>query len=144
MSAVRDPGRDQPLPVPTEGPSTHDLAAADILAGDWHTLAALRAATGVVQDLAERKAYGLRKYGSLLQTGNGRDFVIDAYEEALDLVAYARGGLDEGVIDRDIYVHALALACALRETLDERVAGTLRPDGRHAAARGAADPAPAV
>lgn len=74
MSDVRDPERDQALPVPNDGPSMHDLVAAD---------------------LAERKAHGLRKYGSLLQTGNGRSFLLDAYEEVLDLAVYLKGRIIE-------------------------------------------------
>jgi hypothetical protein len=48
----------------------------------------------VSQDMAERKAHGLRKYGSLLQVGNGRSYVQDAYEEVLDLAVYLRGLLE--------------------------------------------------
>lgn len=67
MSATRDPETDQPLPVPTIGPSMHDLA---------------------VERLRERKALGLAKYGSLLQAGNGRDSLEDACQEAADLLVY--------------------------------------------------------
>lgn len=74
MSDVRDPDTDQPLPIPNDRPSAHDLVAAD---------------------LAARKAHGLRKYGSLLQAFNGRDSLRDAYEEALDLCVYLRTLLEE-------------------------------------------------
>ena|ERR1700761_181639 len=60
----------QPPPVPVPGePSAHDL---------------------VIADMAERKAFGLRKYGTLLQLGNGRDHLEDVYEELLDAAAYIR------------------------------------------------------
>lgn len=49
----------------------------------------------VIADLAERKAHGLRKYGSLLQTNNGRSYLQDAYEESLDLTCYLRGAVEE-------------------------------------------------
>lgn len=75
MSEIRDPEHDQPLPVPTDGPSMHDLVAAD---------------------LADRKALGLRKYGSLLQAYNGRSAIRDLYEELLDATVYARQILEEG------------------------------------------------
>jgi hypothetical protein len=66
VSAVRDPSRDQPLPTP----------------GKINVQAALRAA------LVEREEYGRRKYGTALETDNGRDALTDAWEEALDLVTY--------------------------------------------------------
>lgn len=74
MSDVRDPDRDQVAPTPNNNASCHDL---------------------VMKDLEERKAFGLRKYNSLLQAHNGRDFVLDAYEEVLDLAVYLRGKLEE-------------------------------------------------
>lgn len=74
MSDVRDPDRDQVAPTPNDGPSCHDL---------------------VIEDMKERKQHGLRKYDNLLQPFNGRSFVLDAYEEALDLCVYLRGMLEE-------------------------------------------------
>jgi hypothetical protein len=44
----------------------------------------------VIEDIEARKAYGLKKYGTLLQPFNGRDSLMDAYQEALDLVVYLR------------------------------------------------------
>lgn len=49
----------------------------------------------VIQDIEARKLVGLRKYGTLLQAGNGRDALQDAYEEALDLCQYLRQALAE-------------------------------------------------
>ena len=65
----------RPLRAPkrTEEPSVHDLVAADI---------------------AERKAFGLEKYGTVLQAGNGRDHLVDAYQEALDLCCYLRAAIE--------------------------------------------------
>src|SRR5581483_7882840 len=40
-------------------------------------------------------AFGMRKYGMNLQPHNARDFLKDAYEEAMDLVVYLRGVLYE-------------------------------------------------
>lgn len=74
MSDTRDPDRDQVEPTPNDNPSCHDL---------------------VIADMAERKAFGLRKYNSLLQAHNGRSFTLDAYEEVLDLAVYLRGKLEE-------------------------------------------------
>lgn len=74
MSDVRDPERDQQAPIPNDEPSCHDL---------------------VIEDMLERKEFGLRKYNSLLQPFNGRSFTRDAYEEVLDLAVYLRGKLEE-------------------------------------------------
>jgi hypothetical protein len=64
----------QPLPIPNDLPSMHDLVA---------------------QDMALRKQQGFDKYGTLLQPHNGRDALRDAYEEALDGAAYLRQALYE-------------------------------------------------
>ena len=63
-----------PPPKKTSGPSIHD---------------------GVVADILKRKAEGLAEYGTLLQAGNGRDSLLDAYEECLDMACYLRQALDE-------------------------------------------------
>lgn len=42
----------------------------------------------ILPALLERRAVGMRKYGIPLTTFNGRDPLIDAYQEALDLVVY--------------------------------------------------------
>lgn len=75
-SAEREPDEhDQPMPtVSSEGPSMQDL---------------------VINDIEERKRIGLARYGTLLRPGNGRDMLVDAYEEALDLGVYLRGAIAE-------------------------------------------------
>lgn len=65
---------DQPLPIKNDHPYTQDL---------------------VIRDIEERKALGLKRYGTLLQPHNGRDFLLDAYQEALDLCVYLRGVMFE-------------------------------------------------
>jgi hypothetical protein len=44
----------------------------------------------VIADLEERAQFGHKKYGTYLRTNNGRDALIDAYQEALDLVMYLK------------------------------------------------------
>lgn len=46
--------------------------------------------TALVADMRERDETGRKRYGTPLQAHNGRDAVIDAYQEALDLVAYLK------------------------------------------------------
>jgi hypothetical protein len=49
----------------------------------------------VIADMRERDASGLAKYGTRLQPGNGRDALVDAYQEALDLCVYLRQAIAE-------------------------------------------------
>ena len=49
----------------------------------------------VIDDMAQRKAVGLRNYGTYLYPDNGRDMLLDAYEEALDLCCYLKGAIVE-------------------------------------------------
>ena len=60
----------QPKPVPAVGPALWDL---------------------VTEDMRNRDTFGKHKYGLRLQAHNGRDFLADAYQEALDLAVYLRG-----------------------------------------------------
>lgn len=64
----------QPDPVHNDNPSAHDLVAADMM---------------------KRKQYGLDKYGTVLQAGNGRNSLLDAYDETQDLIVYMRTELAE-------------------------------------------------
>lgn len=49
----------------------------------------------VIRDLKERELFGIKKYGTPLQVNNGRNALIDAYQEALDLVMYLKQKLLE-------------------------------------------------
>jgi hypothetical protein len=62
------------MPIVNRGPAVQDL---------------------VIADMVDRKRIGVERYGVPLQCGNGRDMLIDAYQEALDLVMYLRGMLYE-------------------------------------------------
>ena len=44
----------------------------------------------VKDDIEARKQVGIERYGTVLQPHNGRDTLIDAYQEALDLCNYLR------------------------------------------------------
>ena len=59
----------EPAPIPNDSPSMHDL---------------------VIQDLQARKAFGLEKYGTVLQAHNGRRPYQDLIEELLDAICYAK------------------------------------------------------
>jgi hypothetical protein len=49
----------------------------------------------VIADMHERDHVGRQRYGTPLQAHNGRDALLDAYQEALDLVVYLRQAIEE-------------------------------------------------
>jgi hypothetical protein len=49
----------------------------------------------VIKDMKDRREMGIKKYGVPLQTNNGRDALIDAYQELLDLLVYLRQEIEE-------------------------------------------------
>lgn len=51
----------------------------------------------VMADIQERADAGKKKYGMYLKTNNGRDALMDAYQEAIDLVMYLR----QAILERD-------------------------------------------
>lgn len=65
---------DEPPPIPNSNQKVWDL---------------------VIQDMRERDELGTARYGTPLQTNNGRDHLVDAYQEALDLVVYLRAEIEE-------------------------------------------------
>ncbi len=90
-----DPTRsrlDQPPPTDGAGPPIIDL---------------------VLADLRDRAAVGLARYGTPLRAHNGRDALVDAYQEALDLAMYLRQEIEE----RGAAAQALAALAAERDAL---------------------------
>ncbi len=65
---------DQPPPVPNDRPAVWEL---------------------VIADMQDRDRVGRARYGTPLQPHNGRDALVDAYQEALDLVVYLRQAIEE-------------------------------------------------
>jgi hypothetical protein len=49
----------------------------------------------VIEDMQARDEFGRKKYGTPLQAGNGRDALVDAYQEVLDLCVYLRQAIEE-------------------------------------------------
>lgn len=49
----------------------------------------------VIADMQTRSDAGAMKYGTVLKSDNGRDALVDAYEEAMDLVMYLRQEIQE-------------------------------------------------
>lgn len=68
--------KEQPDPVQNDKPAVWELVMADMRARD---------------------AEGRRKYGVPLQPFNGRDALVDAYQESLDQTVYLR----QAIFERD-------------------------------------------
>ncbi len=49
----------------------------------------------VAEAARERHAFGVAKYGVALRAHNGRDWLVDALQEALDLIVYLEQGIEE-------------------------------------------------
>ena len=49
----------------------------------------------VIADMAMRNNIGVQKYGTPLQPFNGRNSLVDAYEEVLDLAVYLKNAIVE-------------------------------------------------
>jgi hypothetical protein len=49
----------------------------------------------VIDDMKSRDKEGFKKYDARLQAFNGRDVLVDAYQEALDLCVYLRQAIYE-------------------------------------------------
>lgn len=49
----------------------------------------------VIVDMVGRDMVGRERYGRPLQANNGRDSLVDAYQEALDLCVYLRQAIEE-------------------------------------------------
>jgi len=49
----------------------------------------------VLDDLKARAIEGTKKYGTLLESHNGRDALMDAYQESLDMCMYLRQAIEE-------------------------------------------------
>lgn len=123
MGNIADFTRGEPAPVPNLGPSMHDLAIEDISLA-VHKSAEIPqseypAIVGVMNELEDRKAFGLKKYGTILQANNGRDACRDALDEALDLIVYMRQlvterPLIEGVRLDSMYRNVIEFAIALK------------------------------
>lgn len=114
MSAATTP---EPAPVATDSPAVWPLVIADLQR-------ALREAppavvTRLAADMGARDGEGRRKYGTPLQVENGRNAAVDAYQEALDLVVYARQRFERAPSHAwvTIYDDALKLAARVCEQL---------------------------
>ena len=90
---------DQPPPTPTPGRPIWDL---------------------VIDDMRDRDRVGRERYGTPLQVGNGRDPLVDAYQEALDLAVYLRQAIEERTAGEIRYVERIAALESFLRDIDRR------------------------
>ena len=115
---------DQPDPTPNNHPAAWDLVLGDVAGMVPHVaMTALRA------DMQARDQLGEERYRTRLQPHNGRDSLLDAYHEALDLCVYLRVVLfelpagahfRERLQLREVYDSSLRNALQLRSLLTAR------------------------
>lgn len=67
-------GDSQPLPTPNEAPDVQ---------------------SAVIADIERRREVGISRYGTALQPHNGRNALLDLYEELLDAAMYVKQRLIE-------------------------------------------------
>lgn len=112
------PTAPQPAPRPSPAAPVWPFVIADArecLAGPALPL--------LLADMEARDAAGRAKYGVPLTAGNGRDHLVDLYQEVLDGIAYARGEMAEGDPSGEAaasYPVLLERALAVRAALDRR------------------------
>lgn len=80
----------------------------------------------VIDDMRERDNLGRQRYNTPLRSWNGRDALVDAYQEVLDLAVYMRQELEERKSIQEICNHVVLIPGAegctpqnLLETLGE-------------------------
>lgn len=128
-TATRRPIVDQPPPVATTKRPTWELVIADVQTMFEGALQSptlhqdplikrhmLDTFSHVLDDMQARDAIGRERYGMPLTAGNGRDNLVDAYQEALDFAVYLRNAHEEsrdGAIS-EIYADHLAVIVRLR------------------------------
>ncbi len=110
----------EPPPIANDKPAVWDLVIADVTTDNNSGNPRLHRLMihALVVDMRERNRIGTEKYGTPLQADNGRDALVDAYQEALDLCAYLRQCVAEGKIRLwETYWEALGIAATLRRLI---------------------------
>lgn len=80
-----------------------------------------------LNDMRERDRVGRERYGTPLTTNNGRDHLVDAYQELLDGAVYLKAEWLEGNHQvRRAYHRTLDAILELRVMLDERAKADLK------------------
>lgn len=109
----------QPAPVHNDHPASWDLVVEDLDSrygeGDELTDA-------IREDMRGRDRFGFEKYGVRIQPHNGRDNLVDAYQELLDSLVYFRSALYEEEDPRlkDMYWMTMKVCRHIRRRIMQR------------------------
>ena len=106
---------EQIAPLPNVNPAVWPLVIADM-----HLFGTDGFGPQVIADMQDRDLAGRKKYGTPLQPHNGRDALVDLYQELLDAAVYAKQAMFEGIdIERE-YVRVLESILEVRERIEMR------------------------
>lgn len=78
---------DQPAPTTNGHPFVQDVVLNELRA---YVIPQLKHRARLIVDIEERKAIGIERYGTPLQPFNGRDPLVDCYQELIDAAQYAK------------------------------------------------------
>ncbi len=113
----------QPSPKNGDGSPVWPMVIRDVPKGIAPRSVATEGEWAIIADMIARDEYGRKKYKSPLTANNGRDNLVDWYQEALDGLAYARseieGGDATGVGEISYHVQ-MSLALDLRMAIYRR------------------------
>lgn len=106
---------EQPASAQTGSRPVWEMVIADV--EQWGAQAAL-----LLSDMRDRDAKGRARYGVPLTADNGRDHLIDAYQELLDGSVYLKAAIANGETSLEpVYRATLRGAWTLRLTIESRV-----------------------
>lgn len=71
----------------------------------------------IATEFEERSDFGVEKYGVRLHSHNGRNALVDAYQEGMDMVLYLRQHIIESDTGWELYEDVLPVLIRLRELL---------------------------
>lgn len=118
----------EPPPKAITGPKIWDLVIEDI--SYMHDSGVNQL---MIAEARERDAQGEKKYGVALRAFDGRDSMIDAYQEVMDLVVYLKKAVIEAThrkapkevtrVFEDHYINALLQWGKMRKTIYARTNG---------------------
>lgn len=107
----------EPAPIPNNRRSIHDLVIED--------LENFFIDSYLVKDVKDRKQFGLDKYGTILQSGNGRNALKDAFQESLDAIVYIKQEMLESGENDDLdqaYYFACCLGISIKKLIESKPA----------------------
>lgn len=110
---------DQPLPTQNDGDYVQDRIIAKINAVRGMGALTNEQADLLISQMEDSKTVGMQRYGSALQTFNGRDALQDAAEEARDLYVYLNSLIQAREAQRETLVEVVTKAFRSAEPDEE-------------------------